>query len=124
MTVVFHYCLGTSNIYDITITFLLTEVSAIGSCCVDRITTGFVSCHTELRDRYTSISDEELLVTVEQFTSLCPMIGEKTVDGVQFWQTVLVIHCACPDTAIHNFTVNQDQRTDHVILMNTVYKVH
>ena len=34
------------------------------------------------RDKYTSISDEELTEVVEQFTSLCPKIGEKTVDGM------------------------------------------
>ena len=35
-----------------------------------------------LRDQYTSISDEEVIEVVEQFTSLCPKIGEKTFDGV------------------------------------------
>ena len=34
------------------------------------------------RAKYTSISDEELTEMVEQFTSLCPKIGEKTVDGM------------------------------------------
>ena len=34
------------------------------------------------RDKCTSISDEALTEVVEQFTSLCPTIGEKTVDGM------------------------------------------
>ena len=34
------------------------------------------------RDKYTSISDEALTEVVEQFTSLCPKIDEKTVDGM------------------------------------------
>ena len=33
------------------------------------------------KDKYTSISDQELTEVVEQFTSLCPKIGEKT-DGM------------------------------------------
>ena len=32
------------------------------------------------RDQYTSIPGEELMEVAEQFTSLCPKIGEKTVD--------------------------------------------
>ena len=35
-----------------------------------------------LRDEYTSISDEELTSVVEQFTPLYPKIGEKTVEGM------------------------------------------
>ena len=34
------------------------------------------------RDKYTSISDQALTEVVEQSTSLCPKIGEKTVDGM------------------------------------------
>lgn len=62
--------------------FKVVDIAKMFGCSRRTIERRMTEFGLSFRDRYTSISDEELMETVEQFTSLCPMIGEKTVDGM------------------------------------------
>ena len=62
--------------------FKVVDIAKMFGCSRRTIERRMMEFGLSFRDRYTSISDEELMETVEQFTSLCPMIGEKTVDGM------------------------------------------